>query len=359
MNKTALQFEHYPVYFGQQDWMSAINWQAYAKVALISDSNVGPRYAQKLMDSLPIDAHFFQMPAGEFYKTRDTKHALEDQLLAQGFGRDTLIIALGGGVVLDLVGFLAATYCRGVAVVYMPTSVMAMVDASMGGKTGINTSYGKNMLGVFSQPHLIWMQIAFLQSLPEYEFINGLAEVIKHAVTLDGQYYQWLNSHCDAILQKDPDVLLEMIYQSILIKQKIVAQDEKEVGMREILNFGHTVGHAIELCSAFKMAHGHAVALGMLIEAYMSHLLGHLAYEHVNSLLQILKAFQLPLNTQYLDDMDALKQAIRRDKKSKQGLAHLVMLKEIGQVHHQEMHFSFPLPIDILENAVQWVKTKC
>jgi len=359
MNKTALQFEYYPVYFGQKDWLSSINWQAYAKVALISDSNVGPLYATKLMDSLPIDAHFIQMPAGEFYKNRDTKQALEDQLLTQGFGRDTLIIALGGGVVLDLVGFLAATYCRGVPVVYVPTSVMAMVDASMGGKTGINTPYGKNMLGVFSQPHLIWMQIAFLQSLPNDEFINGLAEVIKHAVILDIEYYQWLNTHRDAILQKDLDVLLDMIYQSVLIKQKIVAQDEKEAGMREILNFGHTVGHAIELCSDFKIAHGEAVALGMLVEAYISHLLGHLAYAQVLSLQQILTAFQLPLNTQCLDDMDALKQAMRRDKKSKQGLAHLVMLKEIGQVHHQNMRFSFVLPIDVFENAVQWVKAQC
>lgn len=306
--------------------------EGVAKVVVVSDAHVAALYAQRLLDRFQVEgvhAHLMTVPPGESSKSRAMKAKIEDQMLALGCGRDTLVIALGGGVITDLVGFVAATYCRGVPVIYIPTSLLGMVDAAIGGKTGINTLHGKNLLGTFTQPKAIFIDVSFLPTLPRVEYIAAFSEIIKHALVFDADYFAFMESSVDAILQGDTAVLGKIIRWSCEIKSRIVCEDEKENGLREILNAGHSIGHAIEVCSEHAIAHGQAVAMGLLIEAELSHRMGYMSSEAVFRIRRLFEKLSMPLAMSFPQE-DMIK-ALRLDKKNRQGQMRFVIIQTIGK----------------------------
>ena len=242
------------------------------RVAIITDRNVGRRYAKRATKLIP-GAEVFTIAAGEQHKNRMTWATLTDKLLAAGFGRDTTIVALGGGVVGDIAGFVAATYMRGVPVVQVPTTLLAMVDASVGGKTGVDTAAGKNLVGAFHQPSAVVIDPVVLKTLPTDHISAGFAEIIKHGVVADAAYFEQARGFASRHSMNGRDGLVDLtdlIRRSVAIKASIVSRDERESGLRKVLNFGHTVGHAIEAAKKFTMLHGEAVAMGMVAEARLA-----------------------------------------------------------------------------------------
>ena len=239
---------------------------------VVSDENVAPLYSDALTASLPgIDVRVFSPPPGEAHKTLATVCLVIDELVGCRAGRDTTVIALGGGVVGDIAGFVAACYMRGVCFIQVPTTLLAQVDSSVGGKTGVNHPGGKNLVGAFYQPRIILIDTNTLQTLPDRELRAGLAEVIKYGAIADLDFFGWLENNIDALLSKHPDALAYAIRRSCELKAEVVAGDEREAGRRAILNFGHTFGHAIENCMGYgEWLHGEAVAAGMVMAAELS-----------------------------------------------------------------------------------------
>ena len=351
----------YPIYIGQQLLMQPLLADTikalHKRVVLITDSNVATLLAssyQAYFNTHGIHTEHLTFPAGENHKTRETKALLEDALLAKSYGRDTCLIALGGGVTTDLVGFIAATYMRGVPVIDIPTTLLAMVDASIGGKTGVNTPFGKNLIGSFNQPHAVFIDTDTLASLSKREYINGLAEVIKHAIIADAKQVALLETKHEAILARDPKTLAELILENCQVKQHIVEQDEHEHGIRQHLNYGHTIAHAIELIEQYQIGHGEAVAIGMLVEAYIAVRLGILAETELSRLQKLMSLYALPLSTKAFTDKSAFIAALTLDKKSKAKTPRFVLLKKLGQVYQPGEEYTVAVAEDILQDALDW-----
>ncbi|MDX1901483.1 MAG: 3-dehydroquinate synthase [Gammaproteobacteria bacterium] len=340
---------NYPIYIDehllQTDLLQTICATLNKRIVLITDDHLNSLYTEKLQS---IAKTILTFPAGEKNKTRETKQYLEDQLLEKNCGRDTCIIAFGGGVVLDLAGFIAATYCRGIPVIYIPTTLLAMVDASIGGKTGVNTPFGKNLIGTFTQPHAVLMDTALLNTLPKNEIANGFAEIIKHAMIADADLFYELE------IKNIP--LTDIIYQSCLIKKNIVEQDEKDHHVRHLLNFGHTIGHAIETLENYAIKHGEAVAIGMLVESELSRQCGFFNEADLARLQKILRSYQLPLMTNAFDDINLFRKNLCLDKKSLNQIPHFVLLNRIGQPHATEKNIASPVSDAQLLNALEWAK---
>ncbi len=267
-----------PIHISQELWpvLRELLRQDFPAHALyvITDANVREYYESEINQALsphPGFRRILSFPAGERSKSRTRKARLEDALLQDQAGRDTVILALGGGVTGDLAGYVAASLHRGVPFIHVPTSVVAQVDSSVGGKVGINHPAGKNLLGHFHQPAAVLVNVDFLQTLPLEEFINGMAEVIKYAVILDPELWDWLEKERVRILHRDPATLERIVSRSIFIKIGVVEKDEKESDYRSLLNFGHTLGHAIENLTHFRVKHGFAVAAGMQVALQLSH----------------------------------------------------------------------------------------
>lgn len=302
------------------------------RFVIITDRHVAGLYAQALAEQL--DAQLIILPAGERYKTREQKIYCEDQMLAAECGRDTCIIAVGGGVVTDMAGFIAATYCRGIPVIYVPTTLLAMVDAAIGGKTAVNTPLGKNLIGAFKQPHAVFIDVTTLRTLPLTERLNGIVETIKHALISDHEFFNALRDNLAAMLSPHYD-FTDMIYRSIHIKRHIVENDETEHGQRLALNLGHTLGHALELHFNYKISHGHAVALGIMIEGHAANLLGILNTADLQAIIQTLQ--QLPFKQLSLtaSDYPCLLKHMVIDKKSQQHIPQFVLLESIGKIYQK------------------------
>lgn len=284
-------------------------------IALVSDSNVAPLYAEKIGDV----AVSITVPAGEQYKTLDTVRDIYDQLLAAGVDRKCTIIALGGGVVGDMAGFAAASYLRGVPFVQCPTSLLAMVDASVGGKTGVDMPQGKNLVGAFKQPTAVLADISTLQTLPREEFAAGMAEVIKHSL-LDTRFK--LSDHTND--------LQSLVSNAIQVKRDVVQEDPFEQGRRATLNLGHTFGHAIEQVSGYAIRHGEGVAMGLMLAANLSARLRHCAPSVQDEVEQRLIAHQLPTRVPAAFATTDLYEAMWTDKKKAAGKLHFVLLRAIG-----------------------------
>lgn len=302
------------------------------KVCIISDSNVSSYYLKLLIFQLKghvKDIKTFTFAAGEGSKNLNTVYALYELLIENNFDRKDLLIALGGGVVGDLTGYTAATYLRGISFVQAPTSLLAMVDSSIGGKTGVDFKAYKNMIGAFHQPQAVYMNLATLSSLNEREFNSGLGEIIKHGLIKDAEYYQWLKENKAAIKAKDLSVLREMIYKSCIIKREVVEKDPKELGERALLNFGHTVGHAVEKLMEFKLLHGECVALGMVAACYISYKRGNITLEQLKEIENLLKEFNQPVKITGLSPEDVL-QVTSHDKKMESGKLKFILLSNIG-----------------------------
>jgi 3-dehydroquinate synthase len=301
-------------------------------ILLVTNTTVGPLYAAPFMRALAgqrvIDV---RLPDGEQHKTLDNVARVLDVLVANRFGRDCVVVALGGGVVGDLAGFVAASYQRGVPFVQVPTTLLAQVDSSVGGKTGVNHPGGKNLIGAFHQPRAVISDTATLATLPERELRSGLAEVIKYALIFDAAFLSWLEQHIDAIVQRDPAALAHAIYRSCELKAEVVLADEREQGDRALLNLGHTFGHAIEAATGYtEWLHGEAVAAGMLVAADMSRNLGMLSLADVQRVRDLLARAGLPAQAPRIGAQRAL-DYMRIDKKARAGRIRLVLLERLGR----------------------------
>ena len=303
--------------------------------AIVTNRRIGTLYAERLCASLAkagIASHVIPIPAGERYKMLSTVHRVYERLLDHRIDRTGIVIGLGGGVVGDLAGFAAATYVRGVDFVQVPTSLLAQVDASVGGKTGANLSRGKNLVGAFYQPKIVLIDVSVLRTLPRREFRAGLAEVIKHGIIRDARYFAYMESNLAAIKRLDPGILERVIERSCEIKADVVARDEREAGLRRILNFGHTVGHAVESVTAYRtLLHGEAVAIGMVTAALLATELGSAGLGLVDRMVGLLEAaglpYKLPAGVEHSDIVTAM----GLDKKVAHGRLHCVLVNRIGE----------------------------
>lgn len=312
-----------------------------AAYAVISDSHVAKLYGDAVVaqvSDIGGRAELFTFPAGEWNKTRETWASLSDRMLAAHFGRDCAVIALGGGVVGDVAGFLAATYLRGVPHVQVPTSLLAMIDSSIGGKTGVDVPAGKNLLGAFHQPRLVAADLSLLGSLPPVQLSAGLAEAVKHGVIADAEYFTFLERDYAAILAKHGAALERVVRRSLEIKAAVVAEDEREAGRRAILNFGHTIGHAIEATAKYEALHGEAVAIGMVYEARLAETLGVAEAGTAERITRLLERFRLPLERAHGAGAAELIEAMRGDKKVRGGEIRFALPARIGAMHGDARH---------------------
>jgi 3-dehydroquinate synthase len=302
---------------------------------LVTNATVGPLYASRVEASLQeagFNSQTVVVPEGEAAKSLAVAARLYDAALEAGLDRQSAVIALGGGIVGDVAGFGAATFLRGVPFVQIPTTILAQVDASVGGKVAVNHPLGKNLVGAFHQPRLVVSDLATLATLPLREVKAGLAEVIKYGVIADAGFFAYLEEKVAAALALEPAVLAEIVYHSCLIKAHIVEKDECEGGLRAILNFGHTLGHALETLTGYgALHHGEAVAVGMVAAARLAQARGWLAAVEVGRLLNLLKQTGLPVAIPPLEQESLLK-AIERDKKTRGGTLHMVLPRRIGKV---------------------------
>ncbi|MEQ1693117.1 MAG: 3-dehydroquinate synthase [Gemmatimonas sp.] len=325
------------------------------RFAVISDETVAALYGQRVVERLPVGAtRVFAIPAGEREKTRARWSELTDALFAWGAGRDTTVIALGGGVIGDLAGFVAATFMRGIPVVQVPTTLLAMVDAAVGGKTAVDTPFGKNLVGSFHDPRAVVMDPEVLVSLDPGLLRAGLAEMIKHGVVADASYF-------DAVLHELPFIaergsqspgLEALIAGSVRIKSAVVAEDTREGGLRQILNFGHTIGHAIERELGYGLAHGDAVAMGMVFEARIAETIG-LAGSGLH--IAVRDAVRAAGFSTRLPDgvtVDALVAATHGDKKARTGFARYALPRGIGEMEAAEGRWSVPVEDEVVRSVL-------
>ena len=308
------------------------------KIALVTNPTIKAFHGLRVLDSLHAAGFHvtsIQIPDGEQYKTLDFANHIYTELLKSGFDRKTALIALGGGVIGDLTGFAAATFMRGVPFIQVPTTLLAMVDSSVGGKTGVNHPLGKNMIGAFYQPKKVLMDLSVLKTLPKEEFLAGMAEVIKHGVIRDAELFDYLDKNRDKVLALDPDALTHIIRRSCEIKADVVSSDERESGLRAILNFGHTVAHAIETAEHYTMRHGYAVAIGMVYAARLAHRTGLCEASVPERVEKLTKSYGLPVNLSALSrkpSVTELMDTIQLDKKAEGGKVKFILPKKIGEV---------------------------
>jgi 3-dehydroquinate synthase len=291
-------------------------------------------------------------PAGEPAKSRATWERLTDALLAAGYGRDSAIVALGGGVTGDLAGFVAATYMRGVPVVQVPTTLLAMVDSSVGGKVGVDTPAGKNLVGAFHAPAAVIADPLTLGTLPDRDYRAGLAEVVKHALVADAVHLAWLEEHTVAILRRDPEPLTQLISRSVQLKANVVAEDERESGRRAVLNAGHTVAHAIEHATGYGIRHGEAVALGLVAECRLGEALGVTAAGTADRIAALLGRLGLPVVLEECPPVASLTAAMQADKKTRSGFPGFAFAAEPGLMHRQDGDWVSPAPTEAVEAAL-------
>jgi len=322
----------------------AAQWPGH-RVALIADDTVAALHGERVRGAIGADA-LLTFPAGEASKTRTTWGALTDQLLARGYGRDTVLVALGGGVTGDLAGFVAATYLRGVPFVQVPTSLLAMIDAAIGGKCGVDTTAGKNLVGAIYHPGIVWIDPTFLDTLPLGPRREGLAEAIKHGVIADGAYLDWLETTMPTLVGSAPlphEIAEDLVDRSVGIKCAVVAADEREAHRRQILNFGHTIGHAIEQVSAYAIPHGDAVAMGMVAEARLAVVLGLAESRVAARISQVLLAAGAPITPPADMNRRAILDATRQDKKTRAGTVRYALPAAIGRMAGADQGFGIPV----------------
>jgi 3-dehydroquinate synthase len=303
------------------------------KAALVTDSSVAAIYLEPALESLRaarLEVSSTIVPPGEGSKTLARAGELYDRMLRAGLDRGSVLVALGGGVVTDLAGFVAATYMRGIPWVAVPTTLLGQVDASVGGKTAVDHPECKNLIGAFHQPSAVLCDVATLATLPDEELRNGLAETVKHAVIRDPDLFKDLERRADAILARDPAVLEPIVARNVRIKADVVAADERESDLRRILNYGHTIGHALE--SLLGLTHGRAVALGMMAEARMAERRGLVGRAVVERQKALLERFGLPVSLPTGADAERCLAIMRHDKKAEAGRMRFVLPEAIGRV---------------------------
>jgi 3-dehydroquinate synthase len=331
--------------------------QTYAPAhhyAIITDSHVAPLYGNSVRTALSTVAKgsVHIVPAGEAHKTRESWSRITDELFQAGCTRDTTIIALGGGVIGDLAGFVAATFMRGVPVVQVPTSLLAMIDASVGGKTGVDTPAGKNLVGAFHPPALVVADVQVLSSLPDAHRRAGLAEAVKHGIIADAGYLERIETHLARILAAETDATLELVARSVEIKAAVVRADPREHGVRKTLNFGHTLGHAIEHVSGYSLLHGECVAIGMVLEARIAERIGIAEAGTADTVARVLSLAGLPTAAPRDMSSSAILDATRLDKKARAGRVEYALPVRIGAMAEADGHWAIPVGDDVVREVL-------
>ena len=303
-----------------------------SRLIMITDENVNRLYGNRALDVLrksgfQVDAAV--IPGGEGCKNLATAASLYEQMVALGLDRKSTVVALGGGIVGDVAGFVAATYMRGIACIQIPTTLLAQVDSSVGGKTGVNLPQGKNLVGAFHQPGLVFVDVAFIETLPEREYLTGLAETIKYGIIWDRDFFEYLENHLALIKARDSECLKHIILRCCAIKADIVAQDETENSLRALLNLGHTFGHAFESLTNYHFTHGEAVAIGTICAARLAWRLNLLCRQDLDKIENILKGYGLPTDFGNLNSSDIIAQ-MHKDKKNIGGRMQIVLPTSIG-----------------------------
>ena len=306
---------------------------AERKICIITDSHVAGLYGDEVMgilDGKCTKNVLYQFTAGEENKTLDTVKGAYEFLIKEKFDRKDLLVALGGGVVGDVTGFIAATYLRGVDFVQIPTTTLAQADSSIGGKTGVDFDGYKNMVGAFYMPKLVYMNVSTLKSLDDSQFFSGFAEIMKHGLIKNASFYEWLLENMYEICDREPDTLLEMIMQSCMVKKLVVEKDPTEKGDRALLNFGHTIGHAIEKEKNFSLSHGECVALGAVAAAFISWKHNWLSMEEYYEIRDMFVPFNLPISVEDIEPARIL-ELTKSDKKMEGNTIKFVLLKKVGK----------------------------
>ena len=305
---------------------------SYRRICIVTDTNVGPLYAESVagaLSGISSEVTVYEIPAGEENKNLDSIKDIYIHLIENKLDRKDLLVALGGGVVGDMCGFAAATYLRGIDFIQVPTTMLAQCDSSIGGKTGVDLDGYKNMVGAFYMPRLVYINIETLKSLDERDYYSGFAEVMKHGLIKDDKFYSWLIDNMYEICDRDRDILKIMVYNNCLIKGKVVENDPTEQGERALLNFGHTIGHAIEKFSDFKLSHGECVALGSVAAAYISWQHKLISMEEFYEIRDMFVPFNLPISVEEVDPQKIL-ELTKSDKKMKAGKIRFILLNRIG-----------------------------
>ena len=305
------------------------------KICIVTDSNVAALYLEvvkAVLSQCCSKISVFIFPAGEENKNLNTVKELYEHLIREHFDRKDMLAALGGGVTGDLCGFAAATYLRGIDFIQIPTTLLSQVDSSIGGKTGVDFDAYKNMVGAFHMPRLVYTNLEALLTLPKEQFSSGMGEVIKHGLIRDKAYYQWLKDNHDAIMARDLSVCREMVFWSNEIKKAVVEKDPTEQGERAYLNFGHTLGHAVEKLKDFSLLHGHCVGLGCVAAARICRLKGLLTWQEEMDIRETMERFGIPVTVNGLS-WDAVYQATKSDKKMDSGSVKFILLKKIGEAY--------------------------
>lgn len=300
---------------------------------IVTDSNVGRLHGEKLLDGLKgvgLNVDLISFPAGEASKNINTVLDIVAKLLELGADRNSMLIAFGGGVVGDIVGFIASVFMRSIPYIQVPTTLLAQVDSSIGGKTAIDLPHGKNLLGTFYQPQAVFADLSYLATLPVLEFNNGIAEIIKYGIIDDEKIFRLLEENMEQIQKQDPALLLKLVEACCRIKKSIVEIDEKEQGLRRILNYGHTLGHALEAQSGFTISHGEGVALGMIAAARISENSGYLESGSRERIENLIKNSGLPCRIPESLSTEGIISRLKMDKKKEGDVIHFVLLKKIG-----------------------------
>lgn len=351
----------YPIFLPADGWkgLGAFcrnNFNDY-KFVIVHDSGIPAKYIQQVIKEIKA---FFGMPEaicfrqGEKNKTQKTVFEIHDRLFKMNFGRKTVLLALGGGVTGDLAGFAAAIYKRGIPYIQLPTTLLSQVDSSVGGKTGVDNSFGKNMIGAFHNPAAVFINISTLDTLPQRHFLNGFAEIIKASIIADKKLFEYLEENHQGILEKETDALRFIIRGSIAVKKKIVERDPFEKGLRKILNFGHTTGHAIEQASGYKLLHGEAVSIGMMIETELLYQRNEISLQDYQRIEKVLRLYKIGIEkfTKLKLNDSILKSSILQDKKRHVEKIPVIAVKRIGKTSNKEKeHLIQAEPKEILESA--------
>ncbi|MBQ8527677.1 MAG: 3-dehydroquinate synthase [Lachnospiraceae bacterium] len=329
----------YPIIFEESFDNLLEVWKEYeltaGKICIVTDSNVEPLYAQEVKKELEKVCEtciVYAFPAGENSKNLDTVQKLYEFLIENHVGRKDMLIALGGGVVGDLTGFAAATYLRGISFAQIPTTLLSQVDSSIGGKTGVDFLQYKNMVGAFYMPKFVYMNLNTLKSLPERQFYAGMGEVLKSALIKDGTFYGWIINNLYEVYEKDPEVIRLMVYNCCNIKRLVVEKDWAENGDRALLNFGHTIGHAIEKAKGFELMHGECIALGMVAASFIAYKRQLLSFDEYYEIRDMFVPFNLPITVEDINPQEIVN-LTKSDKKMEDGKIKFILLKKIGKAY--------------------------
>lgn len=328
------------------------------RFAILTDSHVCKLYGKALLDlfiSEGFDATLHSFKAGEQSKTRHMKEQLEDELFRAHHGSDSCIIGLGGGVVADLAGYIAATFCRGIPYLLLPTTLLAMVDASIGGKTGVNTPFGKNLVGAIHCAEAVFMDLSILHTLSDEAMRQGTAEIIKYGLIADHSLFRLVQDNLDKWSQRNLSFTQKMIVMSCGIKMKIIEGDLKDKGKRRTLNFGHTIGHAIEALEEYQISHGEAVAIGILAECLISHKFEAFGEQELDAVYHLFKQLGFSLSLSKKVTVETMLEAMKYDKKAKKRIPRFTILKGIGKIQACKGAYCREIDEEVLREVLGWM----